>query len=106
MTQSARLDNPESCFVCSRRADGLAVGKPDKLAWFCETCDADLAKIALKAKPQDFDAFELRACQAVASLCGGEVRLEPVDLPQFIQWAVDEFSKAVRLEVESGKPPF
>lgn len=100
----SRLNNHHLCFVCGRRACGFAVGKPDKLAWYCDDCNPKIAKAALMSKK--FDIFEGRACQAVAELCGTEITLNKEEMADFVRWAVDEFGKALRKDLESDKPPF
>jgi ribosomal protein L37AE/L43A len=101
-----RLNNPQSCFLCRRRADGLAVGAPQKLGWFCSECGIPLAKEAYKMPAKELDVFEQRACAKVAELCTGPVTLSNEELPAFVAWAVQEFSQAIRKEIESGDPPF
>jgi hypothetical protein len=104
VTQSARINNPESCVLCSRRADGLAVGRPDHLGWYCSECEVELAMRATKAK--DFDIYETRAAVKVADSVGGDLSVPAVELAAFVKWVVDEFAKAIRDEVASGKAPF
>lgn len=104
MTASARLNNSESCVLCARRADGLAVGKPEQLGWFCSECGVALAIRATKAK--DFDVYETRAAVKVADSVGGDLSVPAVELAAFVKWVVDEFAKAIRDEVASGKAPF
>jgi hypothetical protein len=100
-----RLNNPESCFICRRRADGRAVGKPAKLGWFCRDCTLELALKAIAMQP--FDVFEQRAVEAVAKQLPADNFNFPADeLPAFLQWVVDAFGEAVRKEVEGGKAPF
>ena len=107
MTVHRRLNNPESCIICARRADGIAVGRPDNLGWFCEECGLDRAKEAIKMPAKQFDIFEKRACEQVAELCGtSTVTLSAQELPDFIQWAVENFAEQIRAQVQSGKPPF
>lgn len=108
MTASARLNDHTQCVCCARRADGLAVGKPGRLAWYCQECGHDLAKSALAMiKTKELDVYETRACEAVAALCGlTEVRLPADELPQFIAWVIAEFGPALRKQLEGGEPPF
>lgn len=94
------------CFICHRRSDGLAVGSPTKLKWFCADCGIPLALEASKMA-KELDVFEQRACEQVAELCGtSQITLNKDELPAFVQWAVKEFGEAVRKEIEGGKPPF
>jgi hypothetical protein len=104
---SNRLNNPESCICCARRANGLAVGRPDKLGWFCKDCNVDLAKKALHMKNRDFDTLEKLAAEQVASQAGdGDITLTPQEMPDFIVWAVKSFADTMRQHVEDGKAPF
>jgi hypothetical protein len=98
-----RLNNPELCIVCARRADGMAVGKPDRLGWFCIECGPERAKEAL-AMGRKLDEVEKRAAKRVAALCDTAITLEPKELPEFVEWAVQEFAKAMRQEVKEGVP--
>lgn len=107
MAVDPRLNNPELCICCSRRSDGLAVGKPGRLAWFCSECGPDLAKIALAMiERRKFDAIEERAAKAVGELCGTSITLPQEEIAQFVQWAVTEFGRELTKELESGGPPF
>lgn len=109
MTQhNPRINNSHLCISCSRRADGLAVGRPGHLGWFCNTCGPDLAQIALAmAKTPEFDIVEQRAANKVAELSGlSEFTLTASELPDFIKWAVTEFGEAVRKELEGKDVPF
>lgn len=103
-----RINNPESCICCSRRADGLAVGRPERLGWFCSECGPDMARIALQmAQSKELDVYEQRAAAAVAEkLPATDFNFPAEDLPKFIGWTVREFADAIRKEIEGGKPPF
>jgi ribosomal protein L37AE/L43A len=101
-----RIKNPHSCFICSRRSDGLAVGKPDKLAWFCEECGIKLAKEAY-SMPKEFDIFEDRALARIAAkLPPTDFNFPASELPAFLKWMIDDFGEEIRKEIESGKAPF
>lgn len=111
---ASRINNPHSCIVCARRADGTAVGKPPsqnfngRLGWYCSDCGPYLAKeVLLMADKPSFDVYEKRACETVAALCGmDEFTMTKAELPEFIRWAVTEFGNAIRAEIEAGSPPF
>ena len=104
---SSRINNPEACICCSRRADGLAVGKPGKLAWYCIDCGADMAKIALAMNDRIFDGVEKRAADQVAKDAGNEpVTIQPDEMPDFIRWAVRSFAEQMRKDLEAGGSPF
>jgi hypothetical protein len=81
----------------------MAVGKPDRLGWFCSECGVERAKEAL-AMGRKLDEVEKRAAKRVAELCSTAVTLEPQELPEFVEWAVEEFAKAMRQEVKEGVP--
>lgn len=106
MSEKSRLNNPESCICCARRTDGLAVGKPGKLAWYCQDCGPDLARVALAMKQRDFDSLEKLAAEKVADAAGGDVNVPAAELPAFIAWAVKEFADTMRKHLESGEAPF
>jgi hypothetical protein len=104
---TSRVNNPESCICCSRRADGLAVGRPQKLGWFCRDCGPDLARKALHMDNRTFDTLEnLVAEQVAKDAANGDVTLTPKELPEFIRWCVTHFADTMRKHVESGKAPF
>lgn len=104
---TSRINNPEACICCGRRADGLAVGKPQKLGWYCNECGPDLAKAAVAMAQREFDIIEKRAIKAVSDMIGNDpITLEPNETPDFLKWMIDEFSQAMRREIESGAAPF
>jgi hypothetical protein len=109
------LNNPESCFLCRRRADGVGVGTPKRQGWVCAECGIPLAKEAIKMSDKAFDAFEQRAIQAAGEAAGAYLdSIGKTDLAQLTaaEWSVfcvtmvRSFGDAIRAEVESGKPPF
>lgn len=103
---TSRINNPESCISCARRADGLAVGTPKKLGWFCNECGPDMAKIALAMHARDFDTVERRAASAVAEAAGGALEVPADEAPQFVRWVVEQFAENMRKQFEAGAPPF
>jgi hypothetical protein len=103
---TSRVNNPESCISCSRRADGLAVGTPKKLGWYCMECGPDLAKIALALNTRQFDAVEKRAAEFVATEAGGQIEVPATEAPAFILWVIEQFSNSMRKEIEGGGAPF
>lgn len=116
------LDNPESCFICRRRAAGVAVmsgsfrSRSQKPAgWLCEQCGVALARKAYDMPDKEFDVFEQRAVQAAGEKAGAYLdQLGKTDLAQLSEpeWSVfcitmiRGFGEAIRAEVESGKAPF
>lgn len=104
---TSRINNPESCICCARRTDGLAVGRPGRLGWYCNDCGPDLARIALQMQNRNFDSLEQRIAEQVAAKAGSDpLTIEPAELPAFISWAVKEFADTIRKEVETGGAPF
>lgn len=102
-----RLNNPDSCICCTRRTDGLAVGRPGKLGWFCNDCGPDLARIALGMQTRNMDAVEQRVCLKVAEECSTEaLTIEPAELPAFIAYVVKSFADTIRKDMEEGGAPF
>ncbi len=106
MTKASRINNSESCICCARRADGVAVGKPGKLGFYCNDCGPDMAKIALAMHTRQFDDVEKRAAQAVAAAAGGAIEVPITESPAFILWVVEQFAENMRRDMESGAPPF
>ena len=103
---TSRVNNPEACICCGRRSDGIAVGKPGKLGWFCNDCGAPMAKSALALHTREFDAIEKRAAEAVATAAGGAIEVPMAEGPAFILWVVENFALSMRKQIESGSPPF
>lgn len=100
-----RINNSHSCIACARRSDGLAVGNPKRLGWFCTECGPDLARKALYMR--NLDSVEQRVCEKVAEQAGAEpLTLNPQELPAFIAWAVKEFAETMRKDLDEGGAPF
>lgn len=100
--RSSRINNSESCVVCARRSDGLAVGQPRALGWYCNECGSTLAWKVL-FKMVNMDKIEQDACIKVAELAGGDVSIPANELPAFIAWCVKQFAETVRSEVKHGQ---
>jgi len=108
----SRINNSQSCIVCARRADGLAVGfqgrrrhKDQKLGWYCTECGPSSARSALSMK--NMDDVEQRACLKVAEEAGGDLVIPAAELPAFIAWCVKEFAENMRRDIEEeGGAPF
>lgn len=103
---TSRVNNPESCICCSRRADGLAVGAPRKLGWYCMECGPEMARIALAMNTRVFDGVEKRAAEFVANEIGGKIEVEATEAPAFVLWVIEQFSNSMRKEIEGGGAPF
>lgn len=102
-----RLNNSHSCFVCARRTDALAVGRPDRLAWYCNDCGPELARKALYMKARDLDSLEKLVAVKVAEEAGEQpITIDPTELPAFISWAVKSFADTMRKHLEEGGAPF
>jgi len=101
------VNNPEACICCGRRADGIAVGRPGKLGWYCHECGPELARIALHMLTRDWDAIEKRAAEGIAAQIGGDLETVPAtELPAFVLWVVAQFSESMRKQIETGEAPF
>ena len=103
---SRPFNSIEQCIVCRRRASGLAVGKPEKLGWFCEGCGIPLAKEVTSMKEKEYDVIEKRAIQRVADKIGEDLVCPKAELPQFIEWLISDFGEAIKQEVSGDSPPF
>lgn len=118
---SKPLDNPEACFICRRRACGLAVTKGNHLTrknypngWFCDDC-RHIAAEAYAMADREFDVFEQHAMQAAGEKAGGYLdsigktdlaTLSEAEWSVFLITMIRAFGDAIRAEVESGKAPF
>jgi hypothetical protein len=108
------FNNPESCFVCRRRPDGLGVGHPQKIGWVCQDC-LKIAKEAFAMSDKAFDPFEQRAIERAGNDAGTYLdeigktdlaTLDPTEWRLFINTVIRSFGEAIRSEVQSGKAPF
>lgn len=105
---SGRINNPESCICCSRRADGVAVGKPGKLGWYCLECGPDMAKIAVEMNERMFDGVELRAIESVVNDAAGSepVTIAPDEMHELVKWIIRAYAERMRNLIENGGAPF
>jgi ribosomal protein L37AE/L43A len=104
---NSRTNNPEACIVCARRSDGLAVGRPERLGWYCKQCGPSNARTALYMK--NMDDVEQRACLKVAEAASNgteNLNMTSAELPAFISWCVKEFAENMRRDIDGGGPPF
>lgn len=108
------LDNPECCFVCRRRADGLGYGEKP-IGWMCEDCaHTGLGKTAYGIPTKTFDLYEERALQT-AGQAGGEyldaigqtdlAELDPHNFTVFCTILIETFGTAIRAQVARGINP-
>lgn len=99
------LNTPSLCFICRRRSDNVAVGKPEKLAWFCLGCGAQLAKDAYDMGKK-FDTHERAAIEKVAAkLPAEDFNVPAEELPRFVEWLIEDFGDELRQEL-AETPPF
>ena len=109
------LNNPESCFICRRRADGFGVGKDKKVGWFCNECGTGLAKEVYQMTDRRFDVFEERAIEKAGQKAGEYLddigktdltTLDQMEWRQFLSTVIRSFSDGIRHEVQTGDAPF
>ena len=98
-----RLNNSESCYVCARRACGLAVGNAHRRAWYCEMCTIELAVEAIN---MNLDPIEKQTIVNIAEKAGKEVTLTGEDVNAFIEWVIQEYSNGMRLAVNNVMETF
>lgn len=105
---TGRINDYNSCVVCGRLPDGLGVGDPKRIGWYCENCGPETARKATDmAGSKTFKKLEQAAIKSVAALCGdGEIRMKPDEFEQFVAWAVENFGVEMRRIIGSGEPPF
>jgi hypothetical protein len=108
-----RLDNPESCFVCRRRADGIGTGGTQegrRIGWLCREC-ADIGAKAYAMPARAWDEYETRALATAGAVAGAYLerigqtdlaRLYPETWAEFLRVALDAFGSAIRREVFRG----
>jgi hypothetical protein len=96
------INNPEACIVCSRRSDGVAVGQPGRLGWYCFDCGPVIAWSVFYMETRNFDQVEQRACLRVAEVLGdGDLEVPAAEVPAFLAYVIKEFALAMRQDVES-----
>lgn len=103
-----RINNYNSCIVCGRLPDGLAVGSPSRLGWYCADCGPETARKAMDmVGSKAFDKWERDAIDAVAKLCGdADITMKSNEFRDFIAWAVENFGIEMRRIIDSGDAPF
>ncbi len=103
------LNNPESCFVCRRRADGLGVGGDNAIGWLCQICaDQGHGAKALDMPTPEFDRYEIAALAAAGDRAGAYLdsltrtdlaTLHPEEWTHVCRLIVTGFGDAIRREV-------
>lgn len=107
MTSKVRvLNNDQVCSVCRRRAHGLAVGKRDRAAWFCEPCGPSLARTILHMPQDQFDGIERDAIDAILEQLPETITVPDAERAMFIGWIIDTFGTEIRKAAENGSAPF
>ncbi|MFD6443369.1 DUF6511 domain-containing protein, partial [Peribacillus sp. NPDC060186] len=106
------LDNPESCFLCRRRADGLGVHKGNHVGWLCQQCaDGGYGMKAIAMRARALDEYETRALQSAGQAAGSYLdqigqtdlaQLDPANWDVFCRILVEEFGEGIRREVGVG----
>ena len=104
----SRINNPEACIVCSRRTDGMAVGRPTRLGWYFLATNAAPPNALSALSMKNMDDVEQRACVMVAAEvnAGNEITIPATELPAFIAWCVKAFAENMRRDIENGGAPF
>ena len=111
-------EEPTICFICKRRAEGLAYAPTSKspFRWLCSdpTCHA-LAKEVYQMPQPQLDAYE-RAAALKAGVDAGAYLdsigktdlafLDEFEWEEFLQLIVVGFSKELRRKLLANEPPF
>lgn len=114
MTQ--HLDNPESCFVCRRRADGLGVMKGNRIGWLCQQCaDGGYGTRTIRMPVREFDRYEAGALRRAAEGRAGAyldslgrtdlADLHPQEWQHVCRLIIEDFGEGIRAEVGEPIPP-
>lgn len=105
-----RLDDPEACFLCRRRACGFGVGRR-RIGWVCEDCGAARGTKAMAMTVRQFDEYEVRALAAAGEAAGAYLdglgrtdvgALTPAEWMRLLAIVVHGFGDAIRREVARG----
>lgn len=106
------LDNPESCFVCRRRADGLGLQKGTRIGWLCQQCaDGGYGTRCIRMPVRDFDQYETAALGRAGERAGAFLdnlgctdlsKLRPDEWTEFLRKVVRAFGDGIRAEVGGG----
>ncbi|MGU3286483.1 hypothetical protein [Methylobacterium mesophilicum] len=108
MTQ--HLDNPESCFVCRRRADGLGVMKGNRIGWLCQQCaDGGFGTRTIRMPVREFDRYEAGAVRRAAEGRAGAyldslgrtdlAELHPQEWHHVCRLIIEDFGEGIRAEI-------
>ena len=104
------LDDPESCFVCRRRADGLGVMKGPRVGWLCQQCaDGGYGMRASRMPVREFDRYETGAVRRAAEGRAGAyldglgrtdlAELHPEEWQHVCRLIVEDFGAGIRAEI-------
>lgn len=104
------LDNTEVCFVCRRRAEGMATGGLRR-GWLCNDCGPQVGAKAYAMPSRQFDEYELRALDRAGAragqyldeiACTDLARLRPTEFRTFLALFLRTFGDGIRAEVARG----
>lgn len=107
----SRINDDIACVVCARMAKPFAVGMKHRLGWYCESCGPTLARSIMALTLTDLNAVEQAACKRVADTLINDSNDDPVaiprhEMPLFVHWVIEEFSKEMRTMIQDGEIPF
>lgn len=109
------LNNPESCFVCRRRSDGLGVNKGNRVGWMCQLCaDDGLGMRMIRMPVRAFDEYEEGALRRASQGRAGQyldglgrtdlAQLHPDEWLHVCRLVVEDFGEGIRREAGRGLP--
>ncbi|GJE37825.1 hypothetical protein KHHGKMAE_1887 [Methylobacterium persicinum] len=109
------MDDPECCFVCRRRADGLGVMKGTRVGWLCQQCtDGGHGMRASRMPVREFDRYEQGALRRASQGRAGAyldslgrtdlALLHPEEWQHVCRLIVEDFGAGIRAEIGGDRP--
>lgn len=95
-----------TCVVCRAQSQGLAVGEPGRLGWYCEECGPERAERIVKMKEGALNKLEQDAVMRLLEDLPETITVPAGERVLFIEWIIAEFGKNVRRELDANTPPF
>lgn len=106
--------DPQPCFICKRRDDGIGILKHKTTRWLCQDC-VTIAKKANAMSQREFDTCEHEAIDEALNAGGqllddfGKTDLAELDPSQFHLLGVKiirTFGEAMRTRIQNHEAPF
>ena len=101
------VNTPYVCIVCRSHDDGLGVGSPNRVSWYCKRCGPHRARIVHDMDKPTLDAYERRALESVrAQLQDGDLDVPASEILPFLEWLITTYGEEIRKDIDNGGAPF